>query len=539
MTQLVELRPYQAKAEQEILDALSIYDRVLFVLPTGGGKTFTFSHFTKKLSEKRISILVHRQELMDQISESLSRINVAHGFYADKSQERVLIGTVQAVARNVSKLESPDYIIFDEAHHAVAGQWAKIVDAWKCKVLGVTATPCRADGVGLGNIFEHMVKGPTMQELIDMGNLVPSEVYTFNSVNTEGMGKRMGDYKSDDIDKAITAKVHGDAIGTYKELSIGKKAVVFTHNVQGAKDICIAFGEHGYKFEPLYGDMPKEKRKTVVEQLRDGLLDGIASCDIVSEGFDCPALETAILLRPTMSTGLYLQQVGRVLRPAKDKAFGLILDHVGNVRKHGLPEDERDISLEGEGLTSKKNDVLIKRCEACLYTYRYKSGPCPKCGHVKEIKQETVVVECELSKYDKNQVEIDKASYYKVMTMARKVGVEPKKLSDFQRANFKLQYARGWAYFAYSLYKRFKHIEVKQMAEKIYIGQGKQSKFGVKCSLCLDDIPQNAQPVAKNGKRYVNFEIKAKKEADQYGKTHYLELDTWQPPATKSEDLPF
>lgn len=380
-------RQYQADGINAISEALSQFDRVLYVLPTGGGKTVTFSLLSLAFSG-RIMLMAHRTELIDQILATLERVG------ADMAS--IHLDTVQTIARRLDKIERPDLIICDEAHHSVAGQYKKVFEHYQTKVLGVTATPCRLDGRGLCEQYQHMILGPSMLDLIEIGNLVPSRIYSMPVAVFDGLKKRAGDFAKEQVDEAIEQikpAIMGDVIATYKSKAHGKKAVVFTHSVEMAKFVCDAFNAEGFHFSPLDGTMSKQERADVVAGIHSGELDGIASCEIVSEGFDCPGLEVAILLRPTSSLSLYMQQIGRVLRPANGKEFGLVFDHVGNAHRFGSPEIDRAWSLEGkeQGRAKSKNDVQVRTCPECFAVIPQRSPRCPVCDAERYTKEREVI----------------------------------------------------------------------------------------------------------------------------------------------------
>lgn len=420
--------------------------------------TFTFAHMAHESSQKgkHVLLIAHRKELIDQIKRTLAAVGctVVH------------VDTVQTVARRLDKIQAPDFIIADEAHHAVAGQWAKIIEAYpKAFVLGVTATPCRLDGTALGNVFQEMVFGPSMKELIALGNLVKSKAFVRPAIDKTQLKIRCGDYSSDSIGLAIEdnkRSIFGDIVQMYKAHALGKKAVIFTHSVNMAKESCDLMNAEGFKFSPLYGAMNPAERVKVVENLRAGLLDGIASCDIVSEGFDCPALETAILLRPTKSLSLYLQQVGRVLRPAPGKEFGLILDHVGNVPNFGLPEEDREWSLEGTGKQGAAKDpeaVKLTVCkECCLSYYKAEGNICPYCGAERKPELKPIRIEHgELVEYAPNGKKVlllsakDLNTWNWVKDKKTPDGGPLKLLRDYQEFTVNMGKSKGWGWHLFKL----------------------------------------------------------------------------------------
>jgi hypothetical protein len=261
-------------------------------------------------------------------------------------------------------------------------------------VVGVTATPQRLDGRGLGEVFEHMVLGPRVQDLMDQGFLSRVHYYSPKTISTEGMHTRMGDFVQREIEEAVNNKgVTGHAVDWYKKACDGLPAIAFCASIAHSEQVAKGFREAGYRWQALHSRMSYAENQVAIEKLGNGQLHGISSCDIVSEGFDVPIVTAAILLRPTQSLGLHLQQIGRVLRPAKGKDRAIVIDHVGNVAQckagvwtlnHGRAEDERTWSLEskakGEGATP------IGRCEYCLAIIPAASRVCPDCGEEQEAK---------------------------------------------------------------------------------------------------------------------------------------------------------
>jgi superfamily II DNA or RNA helicase len=276
----------------------------------------------------------------------------------------------------------PGLIIIDEAHHATAGQWARILDHWPDAYrLGVTATPCRLDGCGLRSAFDAMVLGPSVADLIFTGYLSPARIYAPPVVaDLSGVRRRAGDYANDQAAAAMDRPtVTGDAIAHYQRLAAGQQAIAFCCNVAHAVSVCDAFKTAGISAALLLGGTGD--RDQVVADFAAGIVRVLVTVDVVSEGFDVPAASCAILLRPTQSLGLYLQQVGRVLRPAPGKDAALILDHVANVTRHGFPDDPREWSLS-EGIVRGGRGTPAPSVRTCPECYAaFKPAPiCPVCG---------------------------------------------------------------------------------------------------------------------------------------------------------------
>lgn len=382
----------------------------LLVSPTGSGKTVIFSYLTWKLCSngKRVAILAHREELVDQISTSLHRFTVPHGIVAagmpyDK-RPLAHVNSVATLARRLDRVEVPDYVIIDEAHHAILdSMWGRVIAHWRLlnpalKVIGVTATPERLSGEGLGQVFDDMVMGPSTAELIANGRLSPYKLYappTAQQVDLSSLRSRGGDYAKDDVAGAMDKPaIIGSAVSHYRQHCNGAPAIAFCASIAHAAHVAEQFQNEGFRAQSIDGSMDKTTRRNIVRDFGNGQISVMTSCDLVSEGFDCPGIVGAILLRPTQSLALNLQQVGRALRVAPGKSHAVILDHVGNSSRHGLPDDEREWTLEGrerkKGSKRDPDDVAIRQCKACYAISRATASACRECGKAFEVNARTV-----------------------------------------------------------------------------------------------------------------------------------------------------
>lgn len=399
---MITLRPYQAKMIDEARQAYRDGERaVLFQLPTGGGKTITASTVVHGAAQKGNVTwwLTHRRELASQASQTFHNLNIPHGTvqsgYVSNRYAAVQVASIQTIVRRLDELPEPNLIVFDEAHHMGAASWEAIFDRFpSAKVLGLTATPWRLDGAGLGRWFGHMVSGPTVAELIANGSLSPYRLFAPATPDLSGIGTAAGDYQRGALAKAMDKpQIVGDAIGHYLKLCRGKRAVAFAAGVENSKNIAAQFCAAGVPAEHVDGSMSAEERDAAVERFRAGSTLVLCNADLFGEGFDVPAIEAAILLRPTKSLSLHLQQVGRALRPCEGKSEAIILDHAGNSIIHGLPDDEREWSLEDreKRKRSEKSDVPVRQCEECFYVYR-PAPKCPQCGHQPPVQAREIEV---------------------------------------------------------------------------------------------------------------------------------------------------
>jgi DNA repair protein RadD len=385
---MAALRPYQSALIERIEGAYSAgARRVLAVLPTGGGKTVVFSSMIAAMAERRerVLILAHRQEIIDQISASLFRHGVAHGAIvpgARESLQPVQVASVATLARRVERWRDAfGMIVVDEAHHAVAGSWRTILGAFeRARVLGVTATPERLDGRGLGDMFETMIVGPGVAELIADGHLSGFRIFApAGAPSLARVKTKMGDYALDGLRVAMGGAVITAAVTEYRRLAAGAPAVAFCVDRSHSEDVAKAFRAAGLRAAHVDGETPAGERRDMMAALGSGGLDVLCNCGLISEGVDVPAIGAAILLRPTQSLALYLQQVGRALRLAPGKERALILDFAGNSERHGRPDDPRDWSLTSTKRDGKRR-AAVRRCQACGTINRLSARVCEACA---------------------------------------------------------------------------------------------------------------------------------------------------------------
>lgn len=439
---------------------------VVYVLPTGGGKTIFFSYLTMKAVEKgsRVMILVHRDSLFKQTSETLQKFRIKHGLigagYTADYMQRVQVAKVATVVNRLQRF-TPDVIIVDECHHTNAGTYLKILDAYpQARVLGVTATPCRTDGTGLGinagGVYSKMILGPSMSELIDMGFLVEPAIFAPPvGVDLTGVRRAMGDFVKSELDGVMDKpKITGDVIAHYRKLADGLPAVAFCVSVKHSEHVSDMFRCAGYSSACVHGGMKQAEIDRVLRGLGNGSIQVATSCDLISEGTDIPAIGAAILLRPTMSMSLYLQQVGRALRPYAGKEQAIILDHVGNVMRHGHPLSDFEWSLDGVKKGKKGESsgtgIKIKECESCYRVFEASAECCPSCGWVpekKERKLEEVEGELQAIQFNRAIVEQQKKEVKKQTQSARTY-------EELLRIEKERGYKKGWAWNLFNARKR-------------------------------------------------------------------------------------
>ena len=410
------LRPYQQEAIDRVrLAFLAGHRSVLFVLPTGGGKTVVFSHIAQQAAAKghRIAVLVHRVELLDQACRVLDAIGLRYGVIAANRSMNlsapVQVASVQTLARRLH-LVPPEFfqlLIVDEAHHSNAGTWAQLIRHFRpARLLGVTATPLRSDGRGLGEFYSALVLGPTAAWLDEAGYLAPARVFAPPvGFCAKGLRKRLGDYDLNQAAGELTgSRILGDAVSHYERHLTGRTAIAFCCSIAHAEVVAAAFCQRGIKAASIDGSMDTHTRRSLLAQLASGELLVLTSCSLIGEGVDVPSVAGCLLLRPTMSLALHLQMIGRCLRPQPGKE-AVILDHVGNIERLGHHLDPQPWSLAGAAKREHAKAVAIKTCPQCFAAMASTISACPECGHLfRPQRQQLVTVAGELQELSQQQL---------------------------------------------------------------------------------------------------------------------------------------
>ncbi len=387
----MQLRDYQADLLDRARAAMRDSRRVLVVAPTGSGKTVVFAHLAGRVAArgKRVCILVHRVELLDQTADTLKASGVSFdviraGACAIDGSATVTVASVQTLARRLDRHQyaAPDLLIIDECHHAVASTWLRIIDHWgDAYVMGFTATPERLDGTGLGDIFAQMVLGPTVAELIRSGHLADFVCFrpARGLVDTTKVKRRLGDFSAAELEDLMGGSaVVGDAVAEYRKHMHGRPAVLFSPSLRHAEYMAEQFRAAGYRSVSVDGTLTDDERRRRIRGLADGSVEVLTSCDLISEGLDVPAIQGIIDMKPTLSLAAHRQRVGRALRPKPDRSRAVILDLAGNTVRHGLPDQERTWVLSSERRRPGPPVAPVRLCEAC---FGYSDGSTPTCPY--------------------------------------------------------------------------------------------------------------------------------------------------------------
>ena len=342
----------------------------------------------------RVLFLVHRIELCQQIADTFIRCGV--------DLNLCQIDTVQTVTRRLDVTDEPKLIITDECHHSLSKSYKNIYDRFPAAVrLGFTATPVRLGSGGLGEVYSSMVEGVSTEWLIKNGYLSPYEYYSVKLVDTESLRVRAGEYVKGDVKELMGKSViYGEAVKTWQKIASGKKTIVYCASIEASKDTVKQFQEAGVKAAHLDGTTAALERRKTIRDFRDGEITILSNVDLFGEGFDVPDCECVVLLRPTMSLTLHIQQSMRSMRYKKGKT-AIIIDHVGNVYRHGLPDDVREWTLEAKR-KKEENEQHVKQCPMCFAVVKNTQAECPICGHV------FVQTPQERAEAEKKQAEIER-----------------------------------------------------------------------------------------------------------------------------------
>lgn len=420
---MIELRPFQTKLEDDLFKSWTEgHEATILVAPTGAGKTVIMSSVAKRANTPTVAI-AHRQELVQQISMAMARMGISHNIIAAEKTVKVVISqhvaefgrsfydarswlTVAGVdtlmrnhARYTQWANTVQLWMIDECHHVLKdNKWGKATSMFNhARGVGFTASPIRCDRKSLsvtqGGVFDDMRVGPSMRELIDQGFLADYRIFgppQSIDTSTVKVSQSTGDFSGPSLREASEkSTITGDIVEHYLRIAQGKRGITFTVDVDSAVRTAQAFRDAGVPAEAVSAKTPDMVRNEVIRKFQNGTILQLVNVDLFGEGFDVPAVEVVSMGRPTQSFGLYLQQFGRALRTSDGKTHGIIIDHVGNVKRHGLPDAVRNWTLTAEQ-TGRRGAVLdpdvmpVTTCVMCFQAYEAVTKVCPFCGHVHE-----------------------------------------------------------------------------------------------------------------------------------------------------------
>ncbi|WCG36386.1 DEAD/DEAH box helicase [Companilactobacillus farciminis] len=437
------LRNYQNKLINDLKNSLVHGNHnVVVQSPAGSGKTVTMAAIAKGATDKQNNVLfiVHRREIVEQVKSTFKAYGV--------NMKLCYVGMVQTVTRRLEKLDKPQLILVDECHHALAKSYTRIFDYFKqANVVGFTATPIRLSGQGLSKVFDDLILGPQIDWLIDNNFLAPYEYYSVKLIDDKKLKKNStGDFSSKSMDSASKNIIYGDVIKTYKRIAGNTKTIIYTHNVESSIKVAKEFNNAGFKALQVDGKTPKDKRKQVMDDFRNGKVTILVNAELYGEGVDVPDCQTVIMLRPTESLSLFIQQSMRCMRYRPNKT-ATIIDHVANYTRFGLPDTPRTWSLEGR--PKKKSNgggTAIRTCPHCFAVIPVAYSTCPICGYVIGVENKEMKVDKSV-KVEKIGKDFHFKSDYEEVRYSQMKPQDATSYRDLQKIGKARGYKPGWAFF--------------------------------------------------------------------------------------------
>lgn len=403
------LRDYQQRMFDEIRQSLiSGYHGVCGVLPCRAGKTYIMEEISTQAHKKgnNVLILAHRRLLLAQHSKII---------------ENARLESVFTEVNHLGEHGKVDLIIIDEAHISGADTYKKVCEYYKCPIVGFTATAKRLDNKPL-SLFQTIINGISADELIERGLISKYELYAPKlDINLKKVSMSGADFNNTELGEVmLDRKIYGDIIKYYHQLAEGKQSIAYCTNIEHSLSICELFNSNGIPAVHMDASTPEKQREKIMEDYKKGVYKILCNCNLISEGITLPECECCMLLRPTQSETLYIQQACRCLTPNEGK-IAVIIDFVGNCYAHGTPTEKRIYTLDNNGPrirnSSREPEVTCRECSNCFRVYRGTDPICPYCGfdNKKTRKQIQMEEKAELERVEK----IEKLNKKKEQGMAQ------------------------------------------------------------------------------------------------------------------------
>jgi len=458
---VTELRDYQHTAIRDLRRSISSGHRSpVLVAPTGSGKTAIAGEMIRSAREKcyQVLFLAPRRELVYQVQGRLGSLGLEYGTIMAGEDPSLMPGIqvasidtlhARAVRRDKIPLPRAGLVIVDESH-IFGEKAASIIRHYQDSgsiVVGLTATPAKASGVGLGMLYDDMVMGPSVSDLTSMGYLVPARYFSGTAPDMDGVQIRAGDWAVEETaQRAGEPELIGQVIDNWKRIAGDKQTFVYAVNVAHSKHLAEAFERAGVSVEQLDGDTEHEIRRGIMSRLWEGITQVVVNVDVYTYGVDYPPVECIVLARPTKSITRYLQAVGRGLRTYEGKDSLMVLDHGRCIETCGFADDEQPWSLSGkekiqERKAEKKTPEPIE-CYQCGETFR-PAPECPSCGADMHKKSKKAIRE--------HEAELEEIERRNTKKAGREWSQDDKGqfLSELLGYAQSKGYKRGWAVHAY------------------------------------------------------------------------------------------
>lgn len=456
---MYQLRPYQIETVTKVRNEIKAGHRSIIVqLPPRTGKTVLMAEIAKLATDKgnQVLFLIHRKEVLEQAIKTFHEQSV--------NPDLLTAGMVQTLTRHVDRIKPPQLILVDEAHHALAVSYQRILQAFpKAYRLLFTATPIRTGRKQMDQVADDIIVGKSIRELTKAGYLAPFRYFEPpENLNWSLLKKSStGDFTQKSIDQVMTSAVYGHTVKQYKRLASGKQAVVYASSISQAKSIAQKFNAAGISASEVDGETPATDRDAIVENFRQQQLMVLVNVNLFTEGVDLPNVNCVIMARPTASLALYLQFAMRCLNPRKGKT-AVIIDHVKNSSRFGYPDDDRDWAnaihtRDGHSPASRHacQQIATVTCDHCFAVVRrneIQDGECPICGKPIKVPEEVTVKDVDL--VERKQAEQRRERIKKLVNDRVALKVANKSVYELHsmaelRAYARLKnYKPGWVYLA-------------------------------------------------------------------------------------------
>ena len=382
---MLQLRDYQIDLLSKTVEAFKNgYHRPLIVAPCGAGKSYMFAEMIRR-TKGEVLVLTHRQELKQQHEQLLRDLGITNA----------RVSMILTEANRLGSHPTPSLIVADEAHLSRSNSWVKVIEYYDTYTVGFTATPVRLDGKPLGDIYGCLIEGVDVKWLIEHQRLAPYEYYAPTLVDTSNLRVVGGDYVISELEQLMSERaIYGNVIEHYRKFAKGERAIVYCVSVKHAERTCESFNNAGIRASFLCAKTPQKERAKIMDDFRNGLITILVNVGIISEGISIDEVSCCMLLRPTESVALGIQQMMRCMRYMPGKK-AKIIDFVGNYTRVGLPDEDRKWSLDKptpkKKLTDENGNFYIRCCPNCFLTFDGTVSLCPYCGcaypmHPREIK---------------------------------------------------------------------------------------------------------------------------------------------------------
>ncbi len=433
---MIVLRGYQVGLINSVREKIRYgFKKVLLTLPTGGGKTYIMADIAKRCIDNghKVLALMHRRQLVQQMQDRFSDYEIDSGIIMSgedtELRKNMQIATIQTYHRRLQLDDVKEnrffidasVVLVDEAHRSLSKTYLETLFHYEDKIIiGVTATPCLASGLGMGNYYDALVDEVGVQGLIASGDLVPVRYYAPSQPDLNKIRTVAGDYEKKELGKRVNnKKLIGDVFDNWARLAGDLQTIGFAVNVKHSRALCEEFTRNGVVAEHLDAHSSEDRREDVLNRLIAGDVQVVWNVGLYTEGFDYPGAGCIVLARPTKSMGLYRQMAGRGLRPYEGKKECVIIDHGGCIDRLGFIEDDVSWSLDGKELGYKKKlrrtkEKTLMTCDYCAFVFTGKT--CPQCGaEIKDYNKKINALEAklvEIGKRNKKYTMADKRRWY-------------------------------------------------------------------------------------------------------------------------------